>query len=257
MKKSYFNVIAFLVAALIPVLASAQFGLPAGFNVKEFHKNEDLALWFLQYDSTAIRVSAFDRNLAGKDIVCIPEKSGWKVAAGKITDEGLTEARYYQVDSKNIVSNLKKKPDTTQFTSIAKALYHAQLNISKLNIKNVSWKKFPKVNEDLSITVYAFCDGDPSGMIWYGPEYAWYFSSNGETQIANKSISKAPMMAGKSANGLNLSCPAEKMPTLGIIWMAHRFRNTYKEVTVDYKTGISTFVYNPSDHVYAWEHNAK
>ena len=140
---------------------------------------------------------------------------------------------------------------------MARALHSANEALAKMaNKAPAGWRKFVKVNADQTITVWTFCDSDASGTIWYGPECSWYFSADGRSLVTSKIVNKAPVMAGKSGQTLNLSCSTEKMPTLGIIWIAHRYKTSFTEINVSYKTGTSTFRYNTNEKTYAWEHSA-
>jgi hypothetical protein len=258
MKQNYFRFFLIVLVSFAPFLAFSQgFGLPPGFELKKFEANQAQAMYFLQYDSAWQRVAAFDHLPQSKDAICYPDKKGWKVVAGTADTSGFKDATYYIVDSKNAVTISKKKFDTVQVASMGRALYNSGVALNKLNIKAPSWKKFAKVNLDQSITIWAFPDADASGNIWYGPECAWYYSPNGMALMTSKIVNKAPMMAGKSGSVLNVSCPTEKMPTIGTIWLAHRFKLTYNEVNVSYKTGTSTLHYNVAEKTYAWDHTAK
>ncbi len=235
----------------------AQFGLPPGFNVKEFQKNEQLAAWFIDYDSIWHHVTTFDREASNtKDHICIPDKKGgWRIVTGSSDSSGIWGGAVYAADSKGRVEQ-KKKADTAQLIPLGRALYQANLQLAKLNVKNMAWRKFLRVNEDLSITIWALCDTDANGTIWYGPECTWYFSANGQTLLTSKIINRSPMVAGKTARGLNLSCPADKMPSVGTIWLALRWRNEHQEVNVAYKTGTSTMYFNKVENTISWEHLA-
>jgi hypothetical protein len=257
MKQAYFRNFLIVLVAFAPFLVHAQgFGLPSGFELKKFEANQSQAMYFLQCDSAWQRVAAFDHLPATKDVVCYPDKKGWKVVAGKVDTSGFKEATYYIVDAKNQVTISKKKFDTIQVAAMGRALNNANIALAKLNIKAPSWKKFSKINQDLTITVWAFPDADAEGNIWYGPECAWYYSADGKNLVTSKIVNKAPMVAGKSGSVLNVSCPTEKMPTIGTIWLAHRFKLTYNEVNVSYKTGTSTLHYNVAEKTYAWDHAA-
>jgi hypothetical protein len=257
MKQAYLRIFLLVFAAIPPFIAFAQgFGLPPGFELKKFQANEDQAMYFLQYDSAWQRVVAFDRLAASKDFICYPDKKSWKVVTGTADTSGFKDATYYIVDSKNQVTVSKKKFDTLQVANMGRALNNANTALKKLNIKIPQWEKFTKINLDQTITVWAFPDADASGNIWYGPECAWYFSPNGQTLVTSKIVNKAPMMAGKAGTTMNLSCPTEKMPTIGMIWLAHRYKLTYNEVNVSYKTGTSTLRYDKDQKTYAWDHVA-
>lgn len=257
MKQAYLRIFLLVFAAAAPFLAFSQgFGLPPGFELKKFQANEEQAMYFLQYDSAWQRVAAFDHLPASKDVICFPDKKSWKVVVGTVDSSGFKEANYYIVDSKNVVTHPKKKFDTVQVANMGRALFNANKSLVKLNIKAPAWKKFAKINLDQSITVWAFPDADASGNIWYGPECAWYYSPNGEALMTSKIVNKAPVMAGKSGTTMNISCPTEKMPTIGAIWLAHRYKLSYTEINVSYKTGTSTLHYNKGEKTYAWDHTA-
>jgi hypothetical protein len=257
MKQSYFRNSLIVLIFFAPFLVCAQgFGLPAGFELKKFEANQLQAMYFLQYDSAWQRVAASFPVNTGKDVICYQDKKGWKVVAGTVDSSGFKEAGYYMVDLKNQVTLSKKKFDTVLVASMGRALFNANKALAKLNIKVASWKKFSKVNLDQSITIWAFPDTDAAGNIWYGPECAWYYSPNGQQLMTSKIVNKAPTMAGKTGTVLNLSCPSEKMPTIGTIWLSHRWKRTYTEVNVTYKTGTSTLHYNTAEKTYAWDHAA-
>ena len=257
MKQAYLRTLLIAFISLTSFLASAQgFGLPAGFELKKFEANQTQAMYFLQYDSVWERVMAFDHLPATKDVICYSDKKGWKVVAGTVDTSGFKEAVYYIVDAKNQVTVSKKKFDTVQVASMGRALNNANIALAKLNLKAPSWKKFVKINLDQSITVWAFPDKDASGNIWYGPECAWWYSPNGKTLTTTKIVNKPAVMAGAAGSVLNVSCPTEKMPTIGTIWLAHRFKLKYNEVNVSYKTGTSTLHYNVAEKTYAWDHTA-
>jgi hypothetical protein len=257
MKQPYFRLFLFALIFSAPALAFAQgFGLPTGFELKKFQANEDQALFFLQYDSACQRVTVFDHIPTTKDFIAYPDKRGWKVVAGTVDSSGFKEANYYLVDAKGIVTLSKKKFDTIQVASMGRALYYSTVALSKLNIKASSWKKFSKINLDMSVVVWAFPDTDASGNIWYGPECSWYYSPDGRHQTTNKIVNKAPMMAGKSGTTLNVSCPTEKMPTIGLIWLAHRYKLDYEQINISYKTGTSTMHYDKAMKTWAWDHSA-
>lgn len=258
MKKNYFCFLLLLILSGAAKMFAQGFGLPPGFDLKTFQKNEEQALWFLQYDSTWQFVSNFDHITGGKDYICYQDKRGWKVVAGTVDSSGFKAgASFYQVDSKHNVTAAKKKFDTIQVAAMGRALYNANMALAKLNIKSAAgWRKFARVNLDQSITVWVFCDADASGTIWYGPEFAWYFSPNGRKLNTSKIINKTPMMAGKNGEVINLSCPADKMPSIGTIWLAHKYKGKYPEINVKYKTGTSTLRYNVAEKTYSWEHVA-
>lgn len=246
-----------LLLLALPTLFFAQgFGLPPGFDLKQFQKNEEQALWFIKYDSMITRVSNFDRNVAGKDFVCFQDKKGWKVVAGKIDSAGMSNSVWFQIDAKNVVTAMKKKTDTVLVASLARAIYNASLQHKKLNLGSAVWKKYARVNADLTITVTMYCDQDASGKVWYGPECNWWYSADGKNVVTTKIINQAPIMAGVTGNALNLSCPKEKMPTIGTMWIAYRMMDKYPEVNVAYKTGTSTLFYNAAEKTYSWQHAA-
>ncbi len=257
MKQPYTRILFFFVLVLLaPRMANAQFGLPPGFDLKQFQKNEEQAMFFLQYDSAWQQVAGFDHLPASKDVICYPDKKGWKVVAGTADSSGMKDAGFYQVDTKKTVTAARKKFDTVQVASMARALYNASVALTKLNIKATGWRKFVGINLDGTITVWAFPDMDGSGNIWYGPECAWYFSRDGRKLNTSKIVNKAPLMAGKAGQALNLSCPTDKMPTIGTIWLSHKYKLSYNEINVKYKTGTSTLYYNKAEKTYSWEHTA-
>ena len=248
----------FLLLLTVPAFSQGGFGLPPGFDLKTFQKNEEQAMYFLQYDSAWQFVSAFDHLPASKEYICYQDKRGWKVVAGTIDSSGFkSDAVYYTVDNKHVVTVARKKFDTVQVTAMAHAYYNAGKALAKLNIKSsAGWHKFVRVNLDQSITVWAFPEADASGAIWYGPECSWYYSPNGTQLMTSKIVNKAPQMAGKAANALNMNCPTDKMPTVGTIWLAHKYKKSYSDINISYKTGTSTLRFNEAEKTYAWEHVA-
>jgi hypothetical protein len=259
MKNPYFRLLLLALLFTAPRLLSAQgFGLPPGFDLKTFQKNEEQAIWFLQCDSAWQYVTAFDPAAASKDFICIPDKRGWKVVAGNIDSAGFkSDAVYYQVDLKNVVTVAKKKTDTVLVAAMARALFNSSKAIAKLTVKPAGgWKRYVKVNPDLSITVWAFCDSGPSGEIFYGPECAWYYASNGTQLVTSKIVNKPPVAAVKTGRSMNLTCAADKMPSPGTIWLAHRNKKSFDDINVTYKTGTSTLRFNAAEKTYAWEHVA-
>jgi hypothetical protein len=250
-----------LIALLIlPTVFFAQgFGLPPGFDLKQFNKNEEMALWFIKYDSMIVRVQTFDRGTVGKDFICFEDKKGWKVVAGRIDSaRGIIERKWFAVDAKNVVTEMKKEGDTVLITSMGHALYNGAEAHKKLKLSTTTiWKRYIRQNADLTFTVSYFCDQDASGVIWYGPECNWWYSSDGMSLVTTKiSANKTPLMASSAGNFLNFSCPAEKMPTVGTVWMAHRIGTKYPNVHIIYKTGTSTLTYNPTTGSYSWMHAA-
>jgi hypothetical protein len=140
---------------------------------------------------------------------------------------------------------------------MGRALFNSKTALARLTVKPAAgWRRFVKINADQTITVWAFCDADPSGAIWYGPEYAWYYSADGRKLNTSKAINKSPLLAGKSAQSLNFSCPTDKMPSVGTIWIAHKYKMAYPEINISYKTGVSTLRYNKDEKTYSWEHTA-
>jgi hypothetical protein len=236
--------------------AQGGFGLPAGFDLKQFQKNEELALWLIQYDSTVMRVIEFDRAAANQDIVCYQEKKGWKIAVGKIDSMGIKVSSWYAMSGKTVTPS-KKTSDTSIVNAMARSLFNANKLHAKLKFNDVPWKKYVKQNADLTFTVYMFCDKDGSGNVWYGPECMWWFSANGNNLVTTKVTNKAPMMAGVTGKVLSMSCPTEKMPSLGVLWMCHRIMAQYPEIAVSYKTGTSTLNYNVAEKTYSWQHEGK
>lgn len=256
MKRTILSALLFLFT-LTGLNAQGGFGLPSGFDLKQFQKNEELALWFLQYDSTIMRVVQFDNSVSGKDFLCYQDKKGWKVAAGTIDSLRFRNVKWYSVDTRNVVTALKKPGDTILVNAMSRSLYNANKLHSKLKFADAAWKKYVKQNTDLTFTVYMFCDKDASGNVWYGPECMWWFSANGSNLVTTKVTNKAPVMATASGKTLSFSCPTEKMPSLGTIWMTHRIMSQYPEVAVSYKTGTSTLNYNSAEKTYSWQHEGK
>lgn len=250
-----------LIALLVlPTVFLAQgFGLPPGFDLKQFQKNEEQALWFIQYDSMIVRVQNFDRGSSGKDFICFQDKKGWKVIAGTIDSaKGLKDRKWFSIDAKNVVTEMKKESDSTLAMAMGHALYNGNLQHQKLKLSSPSWKKYIRQNADMTFTVTYFCDQDAGGVIWYGPECNWWFSSDGMSLVTTKVINanKPPMMAGVAGTTLNFSCPAEKMPTVGMMWMAYRVMQKYPSINIVYKTGTSTLTYNMNSKTYSWMHAA-
>ncbi|HEU4718163.1 MAG TPA: hypothetical protein VFU15_10025 [Bacteroidia bacterium] len=258
MKHTYLR---FLTALIFMTLAAnlpgQGFGLPPGFDLKAFQKNEDQAMWLVQYDSAWIHTASYDHLPQSRDYVCLPDKKGWKVVTGTLDSSGFRDAVYYSVDAKNAVTRAQKQTDTALVNAMARALYNSNAALGKLNIKASGWRKFVKINADMTIAVWALCDADGSGNIWYGPECTWYYSSDGRKLTTSKIVNKAPLMAGKAGQTLNLSCPTDKMPTVGTMFIAHKYRMDYTEITISYRTGSSTFRYDQSNKSYSWEHNAR
>src|ERR1041385_3902877 len=127
MKQLYFRFL-LLPLLLIANASHAQgFGLPPGFDLKTFQKNEDQALYFLQYDSAYDFVTAFDHVSPALDFICYPDKKGWKVVVGTLDSSGFKNPVFYQVDSKNAVTIAKKKFDTVQVANMAHGLYNAEI----------------------------------------------------------------------------------------------------------------------------------
>ena len=139
---------------------------------------------------------------------------------------------------------------------MGRGLYNAKIALEKINNKVTGWRKFVKLNTDMTVVVWAFPDIDAAGNIWYGPECTWYYTPDGRKLSTSKIVNKAPVMAGKNGSVLNLSCPTDKMPTVGTIWLAHKYKLVYNEINVTYKTGTSTLHYNPTEKTYAWDHAA-
>jgi len=248
-----------LILLALPAVFLAQgFGLPPGFDIKQFQKNEEQALWFIQYDSMITRVQTFDRGMMGKDFLCFQDKKGWKVVAGKLDSaQGIKDRRWFSVDAKNVVSEMKKEGDTVLITAMGHAMYNGNIQHQKLKLStSATWKKFIRQNTDLTFTVTFFCDQDAGGVVWYGPECNWWYSADGMNLVTTKVTNKPPMMAGVSGNAINLSCPAEKMPTVGTMWMAYRVMQKYPTVNIAYKTGTSTLTYNATFRNYSWMHAA-
>ncbi len=249
-----------LIALLIlPAVFFAQgFGLPPGFDLKQFQKNEEQALWFIQYDSMIVRVQTFDRGLSGKDFLCYQDKKGWKVVAGLLDSaKGFINRKWFSVDAKNVVTEMKKEADSTLIMSMGHAMYNGNVAHKKLKLNSSGgWKKYIRQNLDLTFTVSFFCDQDAGGMVWYGPECNWWYSADGTSLVTTKVINKAPMMAVAAGNNITFSCPTEKMPTVGTMWMAYRVMRKYPNVNIAYKTGTSTLSYNAAGGTYSWMHAA-
>jgi hypothetical protein len=244
---------------LAPAFVFAQgFGLPPGFDVKAFERNQDLAYYFVKYDSIWQSVSSFDNIPGSKDYICYPDKKGWKVVAGTVDSLGFkNDAVYYAVDGKNVVTIQKKKFDTVLVASMGRALFNSNKALNKLNIKSAGgWKKYVKQGSDMTLAVWMFPDADAQGTIYYGPELAWYYSSNGNQLTTSKIINKPAVAAAKAGQVLTFNLPADKMPSVGTIWLAHRYKATFTEINVNYKTGTSTYRYNAAEKTYAWEHVA-
>lgn len=257
MSKQRVPLILLLLALPMVFFAQGGFGLPPGFDLKQFQKNEEQALWFIQYDSMITRVQAFDRGTTGKEFICFQDKKGWKVVAGKIDSAGIKDSKWFSVDAKNVVTEMKKKGDTVLVASMARALYNGNVQHQKLKLTtSATWKKYIRQNADMTYTVTFFCDQDASGHYWYGPECNWWFSSDGNSLVTSKVVNTAPMMAAVTGQKVTLSCPKEKMPTVGTMWLAYRMMHKYNEIDVAYKTGVSALTFNTTSHTYSWMHSA-
>lgn len=258
MKHAYIRIFVLFFFVFAGKTMSAQFGLPTGFDQKTFQKNEDQAMWFLSYDSAYTAASTFDHITAGKDFICIPDKKNWQVIVGTLDAErGFKDVINYVVDAKHVATVAKKRYDTVMVGNMGRALYYANAAVTKSNIQAPGgWRKFVKLNDDKSITVWEFNDADASGNIWYGPECIYYYNADGRSLSTSKIVNKTPLMAGKAGTVINLSCPSDKMPTISSMWIAYRYMKGYPEVNIAYKTGTSTLRYNTAELTYAWEHVA-
>ncbi|MBI3511590.1 MAG: hypothetical protein HY064_13090 [Bacteroidetes bacterium] len=255
MKQPYTRLLLFIFLTSPLALLSQGFGLPTGFDLKTFEKNQDLAIWFLQYDSAVANVASFD-HLSGKDFIAYPDKKGWKVVAGTVDSSGFkSDAGYYLIDPKKTITSSKKKFDTLQVCAMGRALYYSKKAIAKLAFKAPSgWDFLTKLNDDKSITVWAFLLPDPNGSLWYGPECAWYYMQDGIKLSTSRIVNRTPLMADKNGTTLSLSCPTDKMPSIGAIYIARKYMTAFPEVDISYKTGTSTLRYNTTEKNFSWEH---
>ena len=257
MKQHYIIIFLFLFLFCAPILSVAQFGLPAGFELKKFQENENESFYFLQYDSAYLRVSQYESITTYKDHICYADKRGWKVIVGTVDSSGFKQANYYHVDYKGIVTAVKKKFDTIQVAALGRALFNANISIQKMNNNTSSWKIFSKIKIDMTISIIAFPAEDADGNIWYGPEFAQYYSIDGRQTISTKIVNKVPTVASRSKEELTIICTAEKTPPIGIIWLAHRYKLDYNIINVTYKAGASSLHFDHATKTYAWEHIAK
>jgi hypothetical protein len=257
MKQHY--IIIFLVLFLIcaPILSVAQFGLPAGFELKKFQENENEAFYFLKYDSAYLRVSQYEKIATYKDHICYADKRGWKVIVGTVDSSGFKQTNYYHVDNNGIVTTAKKKFDTIQVAALGRALFNAKKSMQKINNHASSWKIFSKIKIDMTISIIAFPDEDAEGNIWYGPEFVQYYSIDGRQSISSEIVNKDATVASRSKEELNIISTAEKTPPIGIIWLAHRYKLNYNIIKVTYKVGTSSLHFDHATKTYAWEHIAK
>lgn len=237
--------------------AYAQFGLPPGFDIKAFKQQEDLALWMLQYDSAQYRIHQFDTSTVRETQICIPAKdNGWKVYSGKLDSNGLSRVHLFLISGKGKIERQTKTTDTTLSDAMARALYNARLELSKMNYTS-AWRNFIRTNLDNSITVWAFPDNTNCTSTFYGPELSWWYSEDGLKVIATKHKTPALQGAKKQAGITTYELLSEKMPSLELIYIAHRFRRSCTELNIIYKTGTSTFFYRAEEQTTSWQHQAK
>ena len=246
----------FVLGFSLSAFAQSGFGLPTGFDLKTFNKNDETAVWFLHVDTAVQEVVKFDPSAAGKNFAVYQDKKGWKVVAGTTDTTGFRDdAVFYLVDQKRTVTVATKKYDTALVASMGRALWNTDKRLKKQTITVASgWIKYVRQNADQTLTVWAFARPEDNEEIIYGPELIWYYNATGTHMNANKLLSKPTVTAVKAGNVLTVSCPNDRMPTIGTIWLAHRYAATSPGFTVTYKTGASTLRYNPVEKTYSWEH---
>lgn len=253
----------FALLLFIPFSAAAQFGLPPGFDVKTFQKDEEVVYWLLRYDTAMMKtpVPAMQMKSPEDDIAFAwtDKKNNWHVMHGM-----MDSARHYTpllhqvIDGKGKVSASKEKTDTALTGSSVRALINATAELKK-NLPS-DWRKmtrYVKRNADNSLTVYFLPSYSPGGMAYYGPEFAYYYDASGTRLAASKKTIK-PMNGEKPDPGdeIELDYSTEKMPTLGAMYFAHRFKGEFKTIGIRYKKGTSTITFNKTDKTHAWQHVA-
>lgn len=255
----------YLLALLVlPFSASAQFGLPQGFDVKAFQKDEETAFWLMQYDTAMMRTplsgDVYDEKYPDIPFVFQDKKNNWHGVHGHLDSAGHYHViTHHQLDAKGVAKVVKDKPDTLFFGATARALRNAHNDLRKAMPDN--WDKMePHIrrNADNSLTVWFLPQySRGSGAAQYGTEFTCYYSPNGSQLMATKKYIRPLQTAAFDQNKeLLLDYSLEKMPTLGALYFAHCFQAEFKTIGIRYKKGTSIITYNREEKTYAWQHNA-
>ncbi|TND06514.1 MAG: S-adenosylmethionine synthetase [Bacteroidetes bacterium] len=256
-----FKKLRLIVLLAFPVSVFAQFGLPPGFDVKTFQKDEDQVFWLLRYDTALMKtpVPSMQMSDPGDDLcfAWTDKKNTWHVVHGRIDSlKRYAAASHHTIDAKGKVLSSKEKPDTAMFGAHARALLNATLELKKTIPSD--WRKmnrYVKRNADNSLTVWFLPSYSQGGQAFYGPEVTYYYNASGTVLSASKKIIK-PLQGEKTDPGdeIELDYSSEKMPSLGSMYFAHRFKSNFKTIGIRYKKGTSTITYNTADKTHAWQH---
>lgn len=233
----------------------AQFGLPAGFDIKAFKQTEQQVLWMLDCDTAAMLVCAADTSAQSKTLICIrnPKGESWQVFAGQLDSTGLFRQVRYTISEKGKVEKQAKPGDTTQCDALARALWNAKMLSKKLEHPELK-RFYVQTNADLTIKVFAFSEMKSATHLVYDDECSWWFSADGTRLVTSKIIHHGKKSANVT-NGVPHFFITEKMPTAGIMYNIYRFN--FSSAIVEYKMGISTCHFKAEEHLRTWEHVAK
>jgi|GEM_PF-3351120 len=247
---------------ILPFAARAQFGLPQGFDVKTFQKDEETVFWLLNYDSAMIKapVPAMQIDAPFDDLAFAyqDKKSNWHVLHGKLDSGRYRIAAHFLLDAKGRMQSAKEKTDTAMLSSAGRALRNAHHEMRKSLPDD--WQKMNRYirrNADNSWTVWFLPEYSEGAYAIYGAELTYYYNAAGTQLMTSKRYLKTLQHEKPDADkDVVIDYSTEKMPTLGAMYFAHSFKSKFKSVGIRYKKGTSTVTYTPAERTYAWQHAA-
>ncbi|WP_126247022.1 hypothetical protein [Chitinophaga rhizosphaerae] len=238
------------------------------FPVAEFSAHVRTAEWLIEYDSAAWRLSDTvthaDMDLlqrTGKEwFVYRGRDSLWYGAYGKFQDTAYDLALHFRINrSDSIEAVSEPRPDTAMLHAVSRCIRSSYKYAGlMLGRSYVRMNKFIRLNGDRSISIYLLPALQPADVAMYGGEFMYRFDASGRQLLERYEYYRGGFKGFRLNAGREVKLAYEdvKYPTLGSVYFALRYRNRFREISIETLESFSQLMFNQVRGFY-WEHREK
>lgn len=226
---------------------------PADFEANRIRARVDTAGWLLEYDRAAwiasdsmVAVAEEYKDRLGLEWFCYEEDQQWHVVFGKYDPDAdeYVIALHFEEDSIAGFRRLDGSEDVPSLLPYARSLYHSRSRLPATvarRIGAVNW--YVRQLPDNRLEVRYLPAQLPNGMILHGPEFHYVFDQEGRDLLGAGTVeAELRGLWPDTTLVVVIDNRAREVPTVGQLFFAYRFDDSFQNVRIRNRRFISTIV---------------
>lgn len=242
---------------------------PFKFDKADFNKKLAIAKWLHQYDdfawltsdSAAAEHPDLYKRLGDEWFCYMDNRNIWHGVYGDYENGKYDFVFHYQGNSKKI----KQTPfpaDTNLLSKYGKAIHISHIEFDekiKPEAGKIHFNHYIKRNPDKTFTVWYLPAYQTNETAVYGGEYVYTVDSTGNNIISNENIFLGhftSILIDKHTSNITLDYSTIDKPTIGSIFFAWAYRQSFPGITIKNTTSMSglNLISSGKTESYVWEH---